>query len=216
MRVYFLSGYAVKVDSRFVEDNKHEKYDTRNPIGKLAIKNFMSAITALLEPVGQSIRTVNECGCGQGHVTRTLQAFLPHAQVRGFDISEKDIQLAHIQSDPKIVFSQKSVYDIDDSDRADLIVCCEVLEHLENPELALQKMAGLNAKYYLFSVPREPIWKVCQMLAGKNISDWGNTSGHINHWSVRTFDAFIRTYFEPLETLKPFPWQMVLAKPRFQ
>ena len=204
----------MKVDSRFVTDSKHEKYDTKNPIGKLAIKNFMSAITSLLEPISQSVKTVNECGCGQGHVTRTLQAFLPHAQVRGFDISEKDVHLAQIQSDPKITFSQKSIYEIDASDTADLIVCCEVLEHLENPELALKKMASLNAKYYLFSVPREPIWKVCQLLAGNNITDWGNTPGHINHWSVRKFDAFIGSYFDPIDKLKPFPWQMVLVKPK--
>ncbi|WP_395374589.1 class I SAM-dependent methyltransferase [Marinicella sp. W31] len=202
----------MKVDSRFVEKHKHEKYDTRNPIGQLVIKNFMSAITSLLKPIGESIHTVNECGCGQGHVSRRLQAVLPHAQVRGFDLSTKDIRLAQIQSDSKIIFSQKSIYDLGTSDKADLIVCCEVLEHLQEPELALQKMAALEAQYYLFSVPREPLWKVCQMLAGNHISEWGNTPGYINHWSVKKFEDFIGLYYQPIETLKPFPWQMVLAR----
>lgn len=192
--------------------DKHEKYDTKNPLGQFLIKNFMGAIDTLLFPIKRHIYKITECGCGQGHVTRQLSKSVPHAQVTGFDISLNDLKIAAATSSPRITFKQKSIYKLAQTEKADLVVCCEVLEHLEDPLLALEKMLSLNAKYYLFSVPREPIWKLCQFLVGNNMAEWGNTPGHINHWSGKAFDAFLGKYFQPIRKMKPFPWQMSLVK----
>ena len=75
-----------------------------------------------------------------------------------------------------IVFTQKSIYEMDmEADHADVVVCCEVLEHLDRPEKALGILKGLKADHYIFSVPREPIWRILNMFRGKYISGRGNT-----------------------------------------
>lgn len=191
----------------------HEKYDSSNPIAQKLLNGFMHSITELLEQTDTPIRTVVECGCGQGHVNRHLESLLPQAQVSGFDIDPPDVEIANSQKiNAATHLYVKSIYDIDSQEKADLVVCCEVLEHLENPHLALKKMAALKSDYYLFSVPREPIWRILNLLRGKYIKDWGNTPDHRNHWSSRKFKAFVNQELEVVSIKKPLPWTMLLAK----
>ena len=48
-------------------------------------------------------------------------------------------------------------------DAAELVVCCEVLEHLPDPEAALATLAGLARPWLLVSVPREPLWRALNL-----------------------------------------------------
>ena len=63
-----------------------------------------------------------------------------------------------------------------------------MLEHLEDPEGALEKLAGLASPWLIASVPREPLWRAMNMGRGAYIRDWGNTPGHVNHWAKRGFE----------------------------
>ena len=191
----------------------HEKYDSKNPIAQKMLNGFMSSIEHLIKQIPVEIDSVTECGCGQGHVNRQLEKLLPEASIKGFDIAEKDLEIAQsMQLKSATKLYHKSIYDIDPSEQADLIVCCEVLEHLEQPGLALKKMAALQGKYYLFSVPNEPIWRILNFLRGKYVKDWGNTPDHRNHWSTRKFKKFVAQELEIIAVKKPLPWSMVLAK----
>lgn len=193
----------------------HEKYDSNNPIAKKMLDGFMNSITDLSQQIQTPINQITECGCGQGHVNRHLEKLFLQAKVKGLDIDAPDIEIAKrnkLRQNTNLYL--KSVYDIDANEQADLVVCCEVLEHLEEPYLALQKMAALNADYYLFSVPREPIWRILNFMRGKYIKDWGNTPDHRNHWSTRGFIKFVNQELEVVAVNKPLPWTMVLAKPR--
>ena len=196
-----------------IEQPHHEKYDSNNPIAQKMLDGFMDSITNLSGQIPTEINTITECGCGQGHVNRHLESLFPQAKVRGLDINKSDLKIATSQTlnqDTQLYF--KSIYDIDEHEKADLIVCCEVLEHLENPHLALQKMSELNADYYLFSVPREPIWRILNFMRGKYMKDWGNTPDHRNHWSTRQFVAFVNQELDVIAVNKPLPWTMVLAQ----
>ena len=193
----------------------HEKYDSKNPIAQRMIAGFMGNIQSLIESISNDIKTVTECGCGQGHVNQLLEQLLPNAVIKGLDINSADLTLAK-QNQIKLSTElyQKSIYDIDEQEQADLIVCCEVMEHLDDPYLALKKMAALQSQYYLFSVPNEPIWRILNFMRGKYMKDWGNTPDHCNHWSKKKFLAFVSQELEVIEVKKPFPWTMVLAKPK--
>ena len=46
----------------------------------------------------------------------------------------------------------------------ELIVCCEVLEHLVDAEGALDVVAGLARPWAILSVPREPLWRALNLL----------------------------------------------------
>ena len=94
-------------------------------------------------------------------------------------------QLLENKKDTKIKFEQNSIYKIDNAYKADLVVCCEVLEHLETPDIALEKIKSLDVKYYLFSVPNEPVWRALNFHRGNSLKDLGSTPRHINHWSPK-------------------------------
>lgn len=194
---------------------KHEKYDSSNPIAQKMLGGFMNSITDLTQQIPSAINSITECGCGQGHVNQHLEQLFPEAMIKGLDIDEPDVKIANsnkLRQNTNLYI--KSIYDIDAEEQADLVVCCEVLEHLENPQLALQKMAALNADYYLFSVPREPLWRMLNFMRGKYMKDWGNTPDHRNHWSTRGFIKFVNQELEVVTVNKPLPWTMILAKPK--
>ena len=106
----------------------------------------------------------------------------------------------------------KSIYDIGRAEAADLVVCCEVLEHLNDPDAALDCVHGVTGKYCLMSVPREPLWRALNLARGRYLSSLGNTPGHIRHWSSRSFLRFVSRRFKVLEVRRPIPWTMVLCE----
>jgi len=111
------------------------------------------------------------------------------------------------------LFTVKSIYDLSsDQDKAQLILCCEVLEHLDDPEKALESLRDLGAPNIILSVPNEPIWSVLNMVRGKYWTDLGNTPGHINRWSTKEFTELVSSYFTIQHTLTPLPWTMIWAK----
>jgi len=175
----------------------------------------MHSIKILAGQINQDVTRVAECGCGQGHVNQLLESLFPSAQIQGLDINEADLPIAEANKKlPQTRFYPKSIYDIDSHEQADLVVCCEVLEHLDQPDLGLAKMAALNAPHYLFSVPNEPIWRILNFMRGKYWRDWGNTPDHVNHWSRRQFMHFVEQHLEVIAWRKPLPWTMVLARPK--
>ncbi len=99
-------------------------------------------------------------------------------------------------------------------DAAELIVCCEVMEHLPDPQRALSVVASLASPWAIVSVPREPLWRALNMARLKYLGALGNTPGHLNHWSHRSFVRFLKARFEVVEVRSPPPWTMALCRTR--
>jgi 2-polyprenyl-3-methyl-5-hydroxy-6-metoxy-1,4-benzoquinol methylase len=139
--------------------------------------------------------------------------------VRGCDISAQIIDLARTNAirnevDPYI-FQQHSIYDLEaDQDSADLVVCCEVLEHLAYPAAGLQALQRIVPRHLIVSVPNEPLWSILNLIRGKYVTDWGNTPGHIQSWSKSAFIHLISSYFDIISVKSPLPWTMLLCKNR--
>ena len=94
----------------------------------------------------------------------------------------------------------------------DLASAIEVLEHVPDPEHTLAEMARCAAAHLLVSVPREPLWRMLNMARGAYWSDLGNTPGHLNHWSKRSFMRMLSRYGKVVEARSPFPWTMLLVR----
>ncbi|MGD8977196.1 MAG: class I SAM-dependent methyltransferase [Gammaproteobacteria bacterium] len=192
--------------------NVYDKYHTRNPIARYLVGNFLSNVLELVRQTGA--RDIHEVGCGEGHLSQRI-AGLQVDRVRGSDMSEQMIALARTENQrANVSFEVKDVYRLDETDAAELIVCCEVLEHLDDPRRALERLAALAGKYCILSVPREPMWRCLNMLRGKYIGDLGNTPGHIQHWSRAGFRSLIGEYFDLVEVRSPVPWTIALCRPR--
>ena len=109
--------------------------------------------------------------------------------------------------------TQESVYGLTrDEDAFDCIFLLEVLEHLEDYERALEELFRVSRKYVVISIPNEPLWKILNCFRGRYLRDWGNTPGHINHWSTSKIRKLVSKYGVVREVYTPIPWIIVLAE----
>lgn len=198
-----------------VVGNTYDKYGSQNPIVRWLMNGFENSLSELVEVAAPT--SIHEVGCGEGYwVMRWHDQGI---QARGCDFSANVIALAKQNAAqrgiPGSLFQQRSIYDlVPGQDSADLVVCCEVLEHLTDPRPALIKLQSVVQRYLIVSVPREPIWCALNIARGKYLRAWGNTPGHLQHWSTRGFQRLIAQYFEITHTRTPLPWTMLLCRPK--
>lgn len=192
--------------------NLCDKYTTRNPLYRMIMSGFFRDIRELVESVRGDIGSACEIGCGEGYLTAFLSS-LGLSPVRGCDFSEKIIRVARERNPGQgISYHVKSIYDIGRAEKADLVVCCEVLEHLNDPDAALDRLHDVSRKYCLVSVPREPLWRILNMLRGRYVTSLGNTPGHLRHWTSRGFLRFISRRFRIIAVRQPIPWTVALCE----
>lgn len=191
-----------------------EKYN-ENPIHKWLINNF---IDGLLEFVRQSgKRKIFEIGCGEGQLMGVLDR--EGYVVSGMDIDREAVEISR-ENFEKIDRGGVSVtlgdlYGLNKNDeriKGCMLICCEVLEHVPNPEEALKIISQCTDEYFIVSVPQEPFWCMLNVLRGKYLRSFGNTPGHINHWTKRRFINTVSNYGEILAVATPLPWTMILAR----
>ena len=94
----------------------------------------------------------------------------------------------------------------------DVATAIEVLEHVPDPEHTVAEMARVASGWLLVSVPREPLWRGLNMARGAYIKDLGNTPGHLNHWSKRSFVKLLSQHGDVVHARSPFPWTMLLVR----
>jgi len=198
-----------------VYGNTYDKYKPKKGIVKWIMDGFESSLSSLVSTASPT--SIHEVGCGEGYWVMKWAA--EGLNVRGSDFAEGAVTMAQTEAQRRgldsSIFSVRSVYDLEvKPDSADLIVCCEVLEHVEDPEQALRAIAKLGAPHVILSVPRERIWCMLNLMRGKYITSLGNTPGHIQHWSKRSFIRTVSKYFEVVEVKSPLPWTMLLCKPK--
>lgn len=196
-----------------VAGNVYDKYGTTHPIARRLMAGFERDMGALLDLAGPA-KSVLEVGCGEGHVTEKLARRYPGARVTGSDVSPEIIAEARA-AHPGLRFEVRSVYDVAaDGGRYDLVVACEVLEHLDDPAAALEALTRVAGRHLFVSVPREPLWRLLNLARGRYVGDLGNTPGHVQHWSTRGLLEFLRTRVEVVAVRTPLPWTQALCRCR--
>ena len=191
--------------------NQLDKDQVTNPVARRMVAGFDAALAELVRAAPPT--SVHEVGCGEGRLSRKLHGWLG-LEIRASDFSRELVAENQARGDAGVRYTARSVYDLDAAqDGAELIVCCEVLEHVERPEDALAALRSLGAARYILSVPREPLWRVLNLARGKYLTALGNTPGHLNHWSRRGFTRFLeRGGFQVERCLSPLPWTMVAGR----
>lgn len=195
-----------------VAGNVFDKHRSRNPVVRGLMQGFHRGVQELLTGV-DPVRTVLEVGCGEGHMTARLQRRFPEAHVLGTDFSPVILEQAR-RLHPALLFSECSIYDVARLGRWDLVVACEVFEHLDDPGRALDAVCASRPGLVLVTVPREPLWRVLNVARGAYWRSFGNTSGHLQHWSRTTLLRFLGTRLEIVGVRTPLPWVQVLGRPR--
>ena len=191
-----------------------KKYRGKNPVQRALIRRFVASVHDLFLEASP-VLSVLEIGVGEGFLSGYLSEKFPEKRFTGLDLAESDVALCRAKF-PRIDARVASAYDLGflEPGAHDLVMCCEVLEHLREPERALGEMARLRPKRLLLSVPHEPFFRLSNLARGKNVSRFGNDEDHVNHWGVGSFRKLVETRFRVLRTTTSYPWVLALAEPR--
>jgi ubiquinone/menaquinone biosynthesis C-methylase UbiE len=108
----------------------------------------------------------------------------------------------------------EDVYSLDRSNSdVDMICLLQVLEHLKYPVEALKELRRVTKKYLIIGVPREPIGRIMNVLRFKYLASFGNTTGHVNHWSSKGIQRLIEKHFGTVVAVEnPLPWTLIIAR----
>jgi ubiquinone/menaquinone biosynthesis C-methylase UbiE len=194
--------------------NFYDKYSSGNPVERRLVGAFKDAVSELAELTGA--REAHEIGCGEGEISLMLAR--AGLRVRGSDVSDEVIAEARSRAalaSLDVDFKVAPIQALDSSeDSAELIVSCEVLEHLDDPEAGLDAIQRLARPWAILSVPREPLWRALNLARFKYLGALGNTPGHLQHFTRRSFLRLCETRFEVVEARSPIPWTIVLCRVR--
>jgi len=195
--------------------NTFDKYGSANPLVRRIMKGYTQSLDDLLRLARP--RTIHEVGCGEGYWVLRWRS--EGMDAIGSDYSEEIIAVAMQNAlavdQPPTSFMVRDIYDLaSDSSYADTLVCCEVLEHLEDPEAALDSLRRTGSPNLIISVPREALWSGLNMARAKYMLRCGSTPWHIHRWSKRRFVDLVSRYFRVEVIRTPIPWTMVLCSRR--
>jgi SAM-dependent methyltransferase len=188
------------------------KYRARNPLQRQLIRRFVERFHGLFV-AANPVERVLEIGIGEGFLSGYLSEHFPDKKFVGVDLEPEKLR-ALGRLFPAIETHAGSAYDLGvvaGSGPFDLVICAEVLEHLDDPERALDQIAGLRPRRALLTVPHEPWFQLSNLLRGKNLSRLGNDEEHVNHWTPRSFRRLLEPRFEVLHATSSYPWLLALV-----
>lgn len=197
--------------ARVPTGNTYDKYGSTNPVVKRLMARFEADLAELwtrAEP-----RTVLDVGCGEGVLTEQWAQRNPEATIVGIDLEDSKLrQEWDRRRHPNLTFRAQEATSLPFADNEYEMACAiEVLEHVPDPAMTLSEMSRVAQRWLLVSVPREPLWRMLNMVRGAYWGALGNTPGHVNHWSLRQFKALVTQYGDVAEVRRPFPWTMLLV-----
>ncbi|HPQ35737.1 MAG TPA: class I SAM-dependent methyltransferase [Draconibacterium sp.] len=197
---------------KVITGNVFDKYNTKNPVYRYLMKRFFEALLKPLEETKGNF-SVLEIGCGEGLLAREIGERFQNVKYTGFDIEEEIVAQAK-SNFPAGNFFVGNVFQVDEfiENEFDYVIVSEVLEHIDKPSVALEKISGIKAKQFILSVPHEPWWRLLNMLRLHYLTDFGNTPGHLQHWSHRSFGKLVRKHFANVKSFKVFPWNVAYCK----
>jgi ubiquinone/menaquinone biosynthesis C-methylase UbiE len=193
--------------------NHTQKYTARNPAIRLLTERWVANLDRtfgqLSRDAGGPPERALEVGCGEGVIADKLHRRF--GSVVALDLADAGLR-ADWRQYPGPQFLHASAHALPFTDgRFDVVVAAEVLEHLPDPDQGLAEMARVGRRHLVLSVPREPIFRSCNLVTGRYVRALGNTPGHLNHWSKRGFVDFVSQVAQVREVTSPFPWTCIWA-----
>jgi ubiquinone/menaquinone biosynthesis C-methylase UbiE len=193
--------------------NHTQKYTARNPAIRLLTQRWVANLDRVFgrigcDPLGPPEQAL-EIGCGEGVIADRL--YLRWGEVVALDLPDAGLRADWRRyGGPRFLHASAHQLPFADN-RFGVVVAAEVLEHLPDPVKGLQEMARVGRRHLVLSVPREPVFRSCNLVAGRYVRDLGNTPGHLNHWSKRSFVRLVSQVAEIKEVTSPFPWTTIWA-----
>jgi 2-polyprenyl-3-methyl-5-hydroxy-6-metoxy-1,4-benzoquinol methylase len=191
--------------------NTYDKYGSTNPVVRRLMHGFESTLEELWRKAGPE--SILDVGCGEGVLTEQWADQLGSGRIVGIDLDDPKLKAEWDKRQrANLEYRVEDATNLTFADgEFDMATAIEVLEHVPDPERTVSEMARVAKRWVLVSVPREPLWRGLNMARGAYLKDLGNTPGHINHWSKRSFVSMLSRHGTVEEVRSPFPWTMVLV-----
>ncbi|MEA2427311.1 MAG: hypothetical protein QOF37_939 [Thermoleophilaceae bacterium] len=192
--------------------NTFDKYGSQNPVVKRLMAGFEQSLDELFTTAAP--RSILDVGCGEGVLTSQWAERLGDGRIVGIDLEDPKLRAEwETRARPNLEYRAEEATSLSFADdEFDMATAIEVLEHVPQPERTVAEMARVAHRWLLVSVPREPVWRMTNMARGAYLKDLGNTPGHVNHWSKRSFVALLSRYGKVEHVRSPFPWTMLLVR----
>jgi 2-polyprenyl-3-methyl-5-hydroxy-6-metoxy-1,4-benzoquinol methylase len=192
--------------------NTFDKYGSTNPVVRRLMAGFEGTLAELFAQAAPA--SVLDVGCGEGVLTHQWAQQLGDRRIVGIDLDDDKLKAEWVtRQRPNLEYRTIPAENLPFADgEFDLACAIEVLEHVPDPEHTVAEMARVASGHLLVSVPREPLWRMLNLARGAYVTDLGNTPGHVNHWSKRSFVRLLSQHGEVVEKRSPFPWTMLLVR----
>ncbi|MFO0568450.1 MAG: class I SAM-dependent methyltransferase [Polyangiaceae bacterium] len=189
-----------------------KKYRAKSRLKRELIRRFVSRVHALFLEAGP-VTSVLEVGVGEGFLSGYLSEKLPSIRFTGVDVSESDLAKLR-QKFPRVETHVANLYDVGKLPGGyDLVLCAEVLEHVDDPDRALRALVELQPKHLLLTVPHEPWFLLSNLLRGQNLTRLGNDPEHVQLFTQRSFERLLARHLELERVTRSYPWLLALGRP---
>jgi len=169
-------------DHNFYEDlwlNQWADMERYNPTA-LHLKKHIAKIISNLEDVN----TILDAGCGMGLNILDLRKHFPTKEITGGELTEGILELAKkytgTDSNTSYIKLDLSSDHLNTTNKYDLVLCNQVLEHIENDDMAIKNLTELTNKYILITVPAGSYNKTSILV------------GHYRHYSEYGLSSILR------------------------
>lgn len=184
-----------------LKDFYENYWEYRKSIGKIHTdKNsyIPKRLKVALSMISNQENRINilDIGCGEGTLGMLLKEKYENSYNVGCDISEKSLELAKPFYDKTVLFNideDDSIEKIGDL-KFQYIVCVEVIEHLLNPEIALEKCKELLSEkgFLITSFPNIAWWQYRIKLLKGHFPEESRFYHHAEHLHDFTLHSFTK------------------------
>ncbi len=187
------------------------KHETTNPVVRALLDRFHDRVRREVEAIRPE--STLDVGCGEGFVLRALGEAA--GRVYACDLSPTAVEACRAAV-PGVEAQVASATDLPyDDDAFDVVICLEVLEHLDDPSVAVRELARVSRGHLVLSVPWEPWFQLGNLARGKYLSRWGNHPEHVQRWSPGGFRRMLlgTGAVGPVQVRTSFPWTVAVTTP---
>lgn len=200
--------------------NYNDKRAIGNRAEQLAMDRFDRCLARMAAecPGGK----VLDLGCGDGARAETLARQRgPTTEVIGIDLPDNGLEASwrEIESDqPNVRFQTADAAALPfPTGSFQLVMAIESLEHVADPTRVLEEVRRVCTGFLIVSVPREPLWRFLNIARRRHVRgvpwrEWGDTPGHVSHWSRRGIRALLRQHGTIVELRSRLPWTIALVR----